>query len=343
MDALNLLLQYHDPKRAVVFCNTKAMVDSLTEYLSDHGFRALGIHGDMKQAGRTQVMQSFRDGKTRILVATDVAARGIDVENIEAVFNFDIPQEFEHYIHRIGRTGRAGRTGMSHTLVCGARQVDTIRQLRRFINADIREAPLPIGDEIVRKKREKFAARVARTLEADEYGKWGEQLDAIAAERGCDMRDIACALAQMIAARDKKLIPVLKIPAAGERPVRGGRRVVLRADAGRAQNVTPANFVAAIADASGLPARAIGKIDIFEDSSLIELYENDALTVLEAMRSTRIRGLEVHFALTSEKPRYAARGGVTCGREKPFFRPKPSQRRDRASYNDRNRRRMRDE
>ena len=117
----------------------------------------------------------------------------------------------------------------------------------------------------------------------------------------------------------------------------------LRADAGRAQNVTPANFVAAIADASGLPARAIGKIDIFEDSSLIELYENDALTVLEAMRSTRIRGLEVHFALTSEKPRYAARGGVTCGREKPFFRPKPSQRRDRASYNDRNRRRMRDE
>lgn len=73
---------------------------------------------------------------------------------------------------------------MSHTLVCGARQVDTIRQLRRFINADIREAPLPIGDEIVRKKREKFAARVARTLEADEYGKWGEQLDAIAAERG---------------------------------------------------------------------------------------------------------------------------------------------------------------
>ena len=343
MDALNLLLQYHDPKRAVVFCNTKAMVDSLTEYLGDHGFRALGIHGDMKQTGRTQVMQSFRDGKTRILVATDVAARGIDVENIEAVFNFDIPQEFEHYIHRIGRTGRAGRTGMSHTLVCGARQVDTIRQLRRFINADIREAPLPIGDEIVRKKREKFAARVARTLEADEYGKWGEQLDAIAAERGCDMRDIACALAQMIAARDKKLIPVLKIPAPGERPVRGGRRVVLRADAGRAQNVTPANFVAAIADASGLPARAIGKIDIFEDSSLIELYENDALTVLEAMRSTRIRGLEVHFALTSEKPRYAARGGVTCGREKPFFRPKPSQRRDRASYNDRNRRRMRDE
>ena len=161
MDALNLLLQYHDPKRAVVFCNTKAMVDSLTEYLGDHGFRALGIHGDMKQAGRTQVMQSFRDGKTRILVATDVAARGIDVENIEAVFNFDIPQEFEHYIHRIGRTGRAGRTGMSHTLVCGARQVDTIRQLRRFINADIREAPLPIGDEIVRKS-EKNSPRASR-------------------------------------------------------------------------------------------------------------------------------------------------------------------------------------
>ena len=137
MDALNLLLQYHDPKRAVVFCNTKAMVDSLTEYLSDHGFRALGIHGDMKQAGRTQVMQSFRDGKTRILVATDVAARGIDVENIEAVFNFDIPQEFEHYIHRIGRTGRAKKEGASYLFYTKDEQkrVDTLLRLTR--NAEL--------------------------------------------------------------------------------------------------------------------------------------------------------------------------------------------------------------
>ena len=109
MDAINLLLQMQEPSRSVIFCNTKSMVDDLVQYLGDRGFQALGLHGDMKQSGRTQVMQSFRNGKASILVATDVAARGIDVEDIEAVYNFDIPQEFEYYIHRIGRTGRAGK------------------------------------------------------------------------------------------------------------------------------------------------------------------------------------------------------------------------------------------
>ena len=107
-DALHLLLASKKPVSSMVFCNTKKMVDELTEALQNRGFAAVGLHGDMKQMQRTQVMNSFKNGRCNILIATDVAARGIDVKGVDAVFNYDLPQDHEYYIHRIGRTGRAG-------------------------------------------------------------------------------------------------------------------------------------------------------------------------------------------------------------------------------------------
>ena len=122
-DALGLLLHYYAPSRSMVFCNTKKMVDDLTGWLLDHGFKAEGLHGDMKQSQRTVVMDAFKAGRTSILVATDVAARGIDVDDINCVFNYDIPQNAEYYVHRIGRTGRAGKSGSAYTLCCGRNQL----------------------------------------------------------------------------------------------------------------------------------------------------------------------------------------------------------------------------
>ena len=107
------------PKLSVVFCNTKRQVDELVHGASGHGYFAEGLHGDLKQVQRDRVMNSFRNGRTEILVATDVAARGIDVDDVEAVFNYDIPQDDEYYVHRIGRTGRAGREGKAFSLVVG--------------------------------------------------------------------------------------------------------------------------------------------------------------------------------------------------------------------------------
>ena len=109
-EVLCRLLDLYAPRLSLVFCNTKKMVDDLTEVLKGRGYFAEGLHGDMSQAQRDRVMKSFRTGKTDILIATDVAARGIDVDDVEAVFNYDIPQDDEYYVHRIGRTGRAGRT-----------------------------------------------------------------------------------------------------------------------------------------------------------------------------------------------------------------------------------------
>ena len=329
MEAINLLLQYHEPRRAVIFCNTKAMVDDLTAYLTEHSFKAAGIHGDMKQASRTQVMQSFRDAKIRILVATDVAARGIDVEDIDAVYNFDIPQEFEFYIHRIGRTGRAGKTGSSHTLVCNWRQLNTMKDLRRFTNAEIAEAKLPATEDILQKKQEKFASKVCRTLEAGGYEKYSSQLEELAAQQGVEILDIACALTQMIYSKDKKTVPSIKSPVAADKALRGGKRVMLRLDAGRQEGIAPNFIVGAIVDATGLSPRSVGKINIFDGHTLIEMSESDAQTVLDEMKQAKIRGQEVHFSISAEAPKFGRYGNMPhrVG-DRPAFRDgvKPSRR-----------------
>ena len=118
-EVLSRLLDMYDPKLSLVFCNTKKMVDELVTSLKGRGYFAEGLHGDLKQQQRDRVMNGFRNGKTEILVATDVAARGIDVDDVEAVFNYDVPQDDEFYVHRIGRTGRAGRKGRAFTFVVG--------------------------------------------------------------------------------------------------------------------------------------------------------------------------------------------------------------------------------
>lgn len=118
-EVLCRLIDYYDPKRALIFCNTKRMVDELTEHLKARGYEVEGLHGDLTQGQRDTVMNLFRGGRTNILIATDVAARGIDVNDVEAVYNYDVPEDIEYYVHRIGRTGRAGKTGRSFTLVVG--------------------------------------------------------------------------------------------------------------------------------------------------------------------------------------------------------------------------------
>ena len=130
------LLDLYAPKLSIVFCNTKKQVDELVQALQGRGYFAEGLHGDLKQMQRDRVMNSFRNGRTDILVATDVAARGIDVGNVEAVFNYDIPQDDEYYVHRIGRTGRAGREGKAFSLVVG-REVYKLRDIQRYCKTRI--------------------------------------------------------------------------------------------------------------------------------------------------------------------------------------------------------------
>ncbi|MCM1268887.1 MAG: DEAD/DEAH box helicase [Bacteroidales bacterium] len=179
-EALCRLIDYYDPKRALIFCNTKRMVDELTEHLKGRGYEVEGLHGDLTQGQRDTVMNLFRSGRTNLLIATDVAARGIDVSDVEAVYNFDVPEDIEYYVHRIGRTGRAGKTGRSFTLVVG-REAYKIRDIERICHTKIRERKVPGGADIMARKTEKILKEAYAVIENEDIGRATESImDAVA-------------------------------------------------------------------------------------------------------------------------------------------------------------------
>lgn len=157
------LLDMYAPKLSVAFCNTKRQVDELVQELQGRGYFAEGLHGDLKQIQRDRVMNSFRNGRTEILVATDVAARGIDVDDVEAVFNYDIPQDEEYYVHRIGRTGRAGREGIAFSFVVG-RDVYKLRDIQRYCKTKIVPQAIPSLDDITEIKAEKILDQAKQVM-----------------------------------------------------------------------------------------------------------------------------------------------------------------------------------
>ncbi len=164
-EVLTRLMDYYNPARSLIFCNTKKMVDQLSESLKGKGYLCDGLHGDLSQNQRDTVMNLFRTGRINILIATDVAARGIDVSGVEAVFNYDIPEDIEYYVHRIGRTGRAGRSGKSFTLV-GGKDMYKLREIERICHTSIEERRVPSAKEITRAKSQKVFAEVIDIIES---------------------------------------------------------------------------------------------------------------------------------------------------------------------------------
>jgi len=168
-DALAYIMKKEDIKLGIVFCNTKKMVDNLVPVLEERGIFARGLHGDMRQRERDRVMKEFRSGGVQLLVATDVAARGIDVNNVDAVFNYDIPTQTEYYVHRIGRTGRAGKGGASYTFITDRRQLMQMGNIVRSVKAEI--SPYEIEElenlKPVKNNKEKSAAKGSKTAKTD--------------------------------------------------------------------------------------------------------------------------------------------------------------------------------
>ncbi|MCM1162134.1 MAG: DEAD/DEAH box helicase [Roseburia sp.] len=154
-EAVSRLLECYNVKRSLIFCNTKRMVDELAKSLKNRGYLAEGLHGDLTQGQRDMVMGRFRSGNLEILIATDVAARGIDVDDVEAVFNYDVPQDIEYYVHRIGRTGRAGKEGKAFTLVCG-REIYKIREIERICKIKMEEKKVPSAKAAIAKRANKI-------------------------------------------------------------------------------------------------------------------------------------------------------------------------------------------
>ena len=175
-EVLSRLLDMYDPSLSLVFCNTKRKVDELVADLKGRGYFAEGLHGDMKQSQRDRVMNGFRNGRTDILVATDVAARGIDVDDVEAVFNYDVPQDDEYYVHRIGRTGRAGREGRAFTLVVG-KEIYKLKDIQRYCKTKIRRQPIPSVNDVAAIKVEKLLEQAGELIATDGLGRMMDLLD----------------------------------------------------------------------------------------------------------------------------------------------------------------------
>lgn len=190
------LLEYYQPKLTLIFCNTKKKVDELSDLLKEQGFQAEGLHGDLSQAQRDAVMKRFRNGGTSILIATDVAARGIDVDDVEAVINYDIPQDIEYYVHRIGRTGRAGRKGRSFTFA-NSREIYKIREIERVCHTTITEKKLPGAAKVLKAKADKYLNKAWELHEHEDIELMKSFLQRKMEEEGCDALELAATMLKL--------------------------------------------------------------------------------------------------------------------------------------------------
>jgi ATP-dependent RNA helicase DeaD len=224
LEVLCRLIDLEDVKLAIVFCATKVMVDELTSHLAARGYRAEALHGDLSQAMRERVMGRFRKGQCELLVATDVAARGLDVDDVEAVFNYDLPHDGEDYVHRIGRTGRAGKKGRAITFVAG-REIYKLENIQRFTKARIQRARVPTLDEVEERKNHVLFEQLQDTLTDGTYPRHDGALDRLL-EAGHSPTDIASALIHLLSGNVATLRELAVFvnqpttPAGGEKPAK---------------------------------------------------------------------------------------------------------------------------
>ncbi len=216
------ILEYYQPKLCLIFCNTKKKVDELTSLLKEKDFQAEGLHGDLSQYQRDVAMGRFRNGTTNILIATDVAARGIDVDDVEAVINYDLPQDIEYYVHRIGRTGRAGRTGRSFTFVSG-REIYKLREIERVCHTTVEEKTLPTASKVMRVKAEKAMTQALLNRESEDFQLMKKFISKKIEEEELDALDMAAAFLKEYVGEIGEDIPVEEAPRRRERNAERGR------------------------------------------------------------------------------------------------------------------------
>lgn len=299
IEVLTRLLDYYNPKLSLVFCNTKRMVDELTEELQGRGYFAEGLHGDMKQTQRDRVMRGFRTGKTEILIATDVAARGIDVDDVEAVFNYDIPQDDEYYVHRIGRTGRARRIGRAFTFVKG-KEVYKLKDIMRYCKTKIVAMPIPSTDDVAQIKAEKVMEEIGRIIDEENLKDTIDIIEKQINESDYTAMDIAAAflkqaLGQINLDNDREDSFDFDNTGAEEGMVR------LFINIGKKDRVKPGDILGAVAGESGMPGKLVGAIDMYDKYTFVEVPREYGKEVLEAMKNAKIKGRSVNMEPANQK------------------------------------------
>ncbi|SFE37741.1 DEAD/DEAH box helicase [Alteribacillus iranensis] len=297
-ESLCRILDSQNPDLGIIFCRTKKGVAELTEALQARGYLVDGLHGDLTQPQRDAVMKKFREGTIEFLVATDVAARGIDVQNISHVINFDIPQDPESYVHRIGRTGRAGRTGQAITLVT-PREMKHLRSIEAEIKMSIPSKTVPSIEEVVEKQQESWKNLIVDQLNDDEdLALFNELAEDLLLEY--EPKDIVRSLMKLnFSAAIGENDPGYNFGETGG--AKGMTRFFI--NVGRNVNMSPKVLIDEISDAVGIPGKAIGRIDIFDKFTFVEVPEEVAPFVYEALRYSRINGARVNLEPAKPRPK----------------------------------------
>lgn len=289
------LLQMNESNGTMIFCNTKRMVDELTTELNKAGYPALGLHGDMKQEMRTMVMNRFKKGMVSVLIATDVAARGIDVDSMDVVINYDIPQELEYYVHRIGRTGRAGKSGLAITLV-SRRQRHAIKQIERLSNSTIKELALPTKEELNAILVKQMAADIRKWTDASQSKLFTIAYEGLA-ELGFTQEELTIAYINKSIADNN----LEAIKTAGQKKSQDGGPISrISVSIGSRQGVAAAHLVSAVANATGISGRAIGRIVIKENASTIEVPREHLVSIVNTLSNTKIKDKSVTVEVVEE-------------------------------------------
>ncbi|SKA01614.1 DEAD/DEAH box helicase [Anaerorhabdus furcosa] len=298
-EVLIQLIELQRPTLAMVFCNTKKMVDDLTSDLVAKGYPAAAIHGDMKQEARANVMERFKSKKINILVATDVAARGIDVDSMDVVYNFDFPQEAEYYVHRIGRTGRAGKEGLAVTLLT-PRQRGLVRDLERTTKAKIESKPLP-NQKMIREIRSNQVKEDIKNMLNESVSKEIEDLINEFSTQGFSDKELALALANNMFA--SSLLQEIKLPEKEPNSLRvqSKDKATIEINVGHRHKVSPAHLLSAIAEATGLSGKDIGKINISDRTSTVDVPKEVIKEILKDLKNATIKGYAIEVNQVSSK------------------------------------------
>ncbi|TAF64977.1 MAG: DEAD/DEAH box helicase [Cytophagales bacterium] len=329
------LIALNDYSRMLAFCNTKQRVDDLVEMLRQHQIPVEGLHGDMSQAQRNMVMKRFKAGQLKLLVATDVAARGIDVNDIEAVFNYDLPFDPEYYVHRIGRTGRAGKNGVAYSFIL-RKEKGRLRDIERYSQTNVQEGKVPSLEEIKKQKQINWLEKLINDLKNTEIHTAHTILSHLQTQ-GFENQQIA---AYFIEKQAQALIPdylstqnELEIEAKenfrsrerGDRdnreygrgkedknsrsrekskPQHKGAKTFLShnttrlfLNVGKSQRVSKGDILGAITNEVGLKGSQIGEIDIYEKFSFVDVSSEVAPQIIKTMSKARIKGNKVYFEI----------------------------------------------
>ncbi len=300
-EVLCRLIDMYNPNLSLIFCNTKRKVDELTMELKGRGYFAEGLHGDLKQVQRDRVMNGFRNGTTEILVATDVAARGIDVDDVEAVFNYDVPQDDEYYVHRIGRTGRAGRQGRAFTLVVG-KEVYKLKGIERYTKSKILLQPIPSIDDVTSVKAEKVLESAKEVIENTDTSKYVDIAQEFINNMEYTALDLVAAFLELNMGRDTVDIGEEEKyfnDYTGNAKEKGMARLFI--NIGKNHKIRPGDILGAIAGETGMPGNLVGTIDMYDKYTFVEVPREHANEVINVMRKAKIKGKSINIEPANKK------------------------------------------